>query len=418
MLPPARDRPTRAVRRWAGARAAPRLRRELGPWHDSPVTKVAVIGSTGSVGTQTLDVARHLGLGVEGLAAWRDADRLLAQASEFRPRLVSCSPEVADLVSPHLPPGTRLVTGVEGASAVASLEVDTVVAAVPGMAGLAPTAAALAAGRHVALANKEAMVVAGPLMRELAASSGARITPVDSEHSALYQCLLGEPREAVAGLVLTASGGPFREGPADLSRVTPQQALDHPNWSMGPKVTVDSATLFNKGLEVLEAHFLFDMPLELIEVVVHPESLVHGLVRFRDGSIKAQVGPHDMRLPIMYALAPERPPSALEPLPLLGTWRFEPPDERRFPSLRLAYRAGERGGLAPAYLNASDEVAVAAFLRGGLPFTAIPEVLAATLEEAPPEALTWASLPEADEHARAVASALVAGRTRAPAVGP
>jgi len=374
---------------------------------------IAVLGSTGSIGTQTLDVARHLGLRVRGLAAWRDADRLLAQAREFRPEVVSCAPEVADLVRPHLPPGTRLATGVEGAKEVATLEVDTVVAAITGMAGLKPTAAALAAGRHVALANKEAMVVAGPLMRGLAGAAGARITPVDSEHSALYQCLLGEPRDAVAGLVLTASGGPFREGPADLSAVTPQQALRHPNWSMGPKVTVDSATLFNKGLEVLEAHFLFDVPLARIEVVVHPESLVHGLVRFRDGSIKAQVGPHDMRLPIMYALAPERPPSLLEPLPLAGTWRFEPPDERRFPCLRLAYEAGERGGLAPAYVNAADEVAVEEFLAGRLPFTGIADVVAGALEAAPPGDLTWDALEDADAHARELARALAARRARA-----
>jgi len=350
---------------------------------------------------------------VRGLAAWRDADRLLAQAREFRPEVVSCAPEVADLVRPHLPPGTRLATGVEGAKEVATLEVDTVVAAITGMAGLKPPAAALAAGRHVALANKEAMVVAGPLMRGLAGAAGARITPVDSEHSALYQCLLGEPRDAVAGLVLTASGGPFREGPADLSAVTPQQALRHPNWSMGPKVTVDSATLFNKGLEVLEAHFLFDVPLARIEVVVHPESLVHGLVRFRDGSIKAQVGPHDMRLPIMYALAPERPPSLLEPLPLAGTWRFEPPDERRFPCLRLAYEAGERGGLAPAYVNAADEVAVEEFLAGRLPFTGIADVVAGALEAAPPGDLTWDALEDADAHARELARALAARRARA-----
>ncbi|HEX7039169.1 MAG TPA: 1-deoxy-D-xylulose-5-phosphate reductoisomerase [Trueperaceae bacterium] len=376
---------------------------------------IAVLGSTGSIGTQTLDVARHLGLRVRGLAAWRDVDGLLAQASELRPELVSCAPEVADLVRPHLPPGTRLAAGVEGAEEVAALEVDTVVAAITGMAGLRPTAAALAAGRHVALANKEAMVVAGPLMRELAGAHGGRITPVDSEHSALFQCLVGEPRDAVAGLVLTASGGPFRTGPADLSTVTPQQALSHPNWSMGPKVTVDSATLLNKGLEVLEAHFLFDVPLGAIEVVVHPESLVHGLVRFRDGSLKAQVGPHDMRLPIMYALAPERPPSLLEPLRLVGTWRFEPPDERRFPCLRLAYEAGRRGGLAPAYLSAADEVAVDAFLAGRLPFTGVPEVIAGTLAAAPEDRLSWDALPQADAHAREVASGLVARLTGAPA---
>lgn len=342
-----------------------------------------------------------------GLAAGRNAETLVAQANEFRPRIVSCSEDVADAVRPHLPAGTRMASGPMGAEDVAVLEVDAVVAAITGMAGLSSTAAALGAGRHVALANKESMVVAGPLMLELAASAGARITPVDSEHSAIYQCLVGEPKEAVASLVLTASGGPFRSGPADLTKVTPEQALDHPNWSMGPKVTVDSATLFNKGLEVLEAHFLFDVPLHDIEVVIHPQSLVHGMVRFRDGSIKAQVGPHDMRLPIMYALDPGRPGSGLGPLPLRGEWRFEEPDHARFPSLGLAYLAGEMGGLAPAYLNAADEVAVDAFLSGRLPFTGIPDVLRGVLEAARPGELTWDSVAAADERARALADEMV-----------
>lgn len=379
------------------------------------MASIAVLGSTGSIGTQTLEVARLLGLRVDGLAAGENAELLVAQAAEFRPRLVSCAPAVAASVRPHLPAGTRLATGPDGASEVATLEVDAVVAAITGMAGLAPTAAALAAGRHVALANKEAMVVAGPLMRALANESGAKITPVDSEHSALYQCLVGEPRDAVASLVLTASGGPFRTGPEDLSEVTPEQALAHPNWSMGPKVTVDSATLFNKGLEVLEAHFLFDMPLASIEVVVHPQSLVHGLVRFRDGSIKAQVGPHDMRLPIMYALDPGRPPSGLAPLPLTGTWDFQEPDLGRFPSLRLAYTAGESGGLAPTYLNAADEVAVPAFLTGDLPFTAVPEVLAGTLGATEVGEITWEGIADADAHARSVATELVSRLSRSAA---
>jgi 1-deoxy-D-xylulose-5-phosphate reductoisomerase len=261
---------------------------------------------------------------------------------------VACDAEVAGEVEGQLPPGTRLVAGPAGVEEVAALEADTVVAAIPGFRGLAPVRAALRAGRHVALANKEAMVCAGPLMWAEAEAHGARLTPVDSEHAALYQALLGEPPEGVERLVLTASGGPFRRAPADLSTVTPAQALDHPTWRMGPKVTIDSATLFNKGLEVLEAAFLFRLPLARIEVVVHPQSLVHGLVRFRDGSIKAQVGPHDMRLPIQYAItAPARPPVPLEPLPLAGEWTFEAPDTERFPALALAYAAGEAGGDAP-----------------------------------------------------------------------
>lgn len=372
------------------------------------MTRIAVLGSTGSIGRQTLDVARERGYAVVGLAAGHNAELLVAQALEFSPQLVSCDASVAAAVRPHLPPATRLVTGAGAAEAVATLEAEAVVAAIPGIAGLAPTETALAAGRHVALANKEAMVVAGPLMRRLALDNGARISPVDSEHSALFQCLVGEPRDRVARLVLTASGGPFLNGPDDLSAVTPEQALKHPNWGMGKKVTVDSATLFNKGLEVLEAHFLFDMPLGRIEVVVHPQSLVHGLVRFSDGAIKAVIGPHDMRLPILYAIAgPDRPPLVLAPLPLRGNWTFLEPDLRRFPSLGLAYQAGELGGLAPTYLNAADEVAVEAFLAGSLRFGDIPEVLAEVLAAAPRDELTREGIAEADREARAAARSVV-----------
>ncbi|HEX7004489.1 MAG TPA: 1-deoxy-D-xylulose-5-phosphate reductoisomerase [Trueperaceae bacterium] len=365
---------------------------------------ISILGSTGSIGTQALDVARWRGYRVRGLAAGRNWTSLLEQVREFGPELVSCDDSVADELRRELPPGTRLASGKEGAKEVAGLVVDSVVAAIPGMAGLEPTAHALAVGRHVALANKEAMVVAGPLMKDLATRSGGTITPLDSEHSALYQCLLGEDPGAVDALVLTASGGPFRQGPADLSNVTPEEALAHPNWSMGPKVTVDSATLFNKGLEVLEAHFLFEVPLERIEVVIHPQSLIHGLVRYADGSIKAQIGPHDMRLPIQYGIeGPRRPPLPLEPLPLQGEWQLLPPDVNRFPCLPLAYRAGEIGGLAPTYLNAADEVAVAAFLEGRLPFPAIARVLAEVLENAPAEPLSWSVLEEADRAARRLA---------------
>lgn len=376
---------------------------------DTPARqRLAVLGSTGSIGTQTLEVARWRGHRVVGLAAGTNAELLLAQALEFRPELVACDPAAAARIAPHLPPGTRLVAGEEGSAAVARLACDTVVAAIPGMAGLGPTRAALQAGRRVALANKEAMVVAGPLIWEAARSAGAAIVPVDSEHSALFQCLVGEDKASVAALVLTASGGPFRTGPEDLGQVTPQEALRHPNWAMGPKVTIDSATLFNKGLEVLEAHFLFELPLERIEVVIHPQSLVHGLVRFRDGSLKAQIGPHDMRVPIHYALShPHRPPVPLEPLPLAGSWEFHAPDLDRFPSLGLAYRAGELGGVAPTVLGAADEVAVAAFLAGRLRFDGIPRLLARVLAEHPTAELSWESLAEADVWARVRAEVLL-----------
>ena len=376
-----------------------------------PVKEIAVIGSTGSIGRQTLEVARWRGYRVAGLAAGGNAARLVEQLQQFEPQLVACHPEVKDQVEPYLPPGTRLVSGPEGVLEVAALPVDTVVSAIPGFAGLAPTRTALAEGRHVALANKEAMVIAGPLIWDQARSSGGRISPVDSEHSALFQCLVGEDHSDLEALVLTASGGPFRMGPDDLSMVTPGQALEHPNWSMGPKVTIDSATLFNKGLEVLEAHFLFEIDLDRIEVVIHPQSLVHGLARFNDGSIKAQIGPHDMRLPIQYAIEhPHRPTTPLVPLPLDGVWEFHPPDAKRFPSLQLAYRAGRRGGVAPSYLNAADEVAVEAFLAGSLPFTGIPEVLEEVLDQAPRQDLSWDSLQAANIEARRTASRIVEAR--------
>jgi 1-deoxy-D-xylulose-5-phosphate reductoisomerase len=367
--------------------------------------RISILGSTGSIGSQALDVARWRGYRVKGLAAGRNWRLLAEQAREFRPELVACSPRVAAHLEGELPPETRLTCGRDGVKEVAAMPVDTVIAAIPGMAGLEPTAHALRHGQHVALANKEAMVVAGPLMRKLADECKASITPLDSEHSALHQCLLGEDPESVAGLVLTASGGPFLEGPADLSAVTPEQALAHPNWSMGRKVTIDSATLFNKGLEVLEAHFLFSVPLDDIEVVIHPQSLIHGLVRFKDGSLKAQLGAHDMRLPIQFGIeGPARPATPLSPLPLMGEWRLLPPDRKRFPCLDLAFAAGRRGGVAPAYLNAADEIAVEAFLDGRLAFTAIADVIAEVLEQAPALELGWEALVEADGEARSLAA--------------
>ncbi|NBC95395.1 MAG: 1-deoxy-D-xylulose-5-phosphate reductoisomerase [Deinococcus-Thermus bacterium] len=373
--------------------------------------RVTVLGSTGSIGTQTLDVARMRGWRVTALAAGRNARALIAQAHDHRPDLVVCDPATRREVEGDLPAGTRLASGPDALRDAAAWPADTVVAAIPGMAGLAPVRAALEAGRHVALATKEAMVVAGPLVREAARRAEARITPVDSEHAGVAQLLLGERRHAVHRVVLTASGGPFREEPADLGDVTPEQALAHPTWRMGPKVTIDSATLFNKGLEVLEAHALFDLSLDEIEVVVHPQSLVHALIRYRDGSLKAQVGPHDMRLPILWGVeGVARPELPLPPLPLDGTWSFAPVDEARFPALGLAYEAGRRGGTAPAVLNAADEVAVAAFLEGRLPFLGIPEAIAAALDAVPAEALGWTALHEADAEARRATRAWIAER--------
>jgi 1-deoxy-D-xylulose-5-phosphate reductoisomerase len=363
------------------------------------VKKISILGSTGSIGTQTLDVARWRGYEVVGLAAGKNLELLLEQVNEFHPKVVWCDPSVVQTLKEHLPTGTELA---ENAEEVAVRETDTVVAAISGIAGLKPTLAALKAGHHVALANKEAMVVAGPLVWEVARKHHATLTPVDSEHSALFQCLVGEKRESVASLILTASGGPFRLAPEDLNHVTPEQALKHPNWSMGSKVTIDSATLFNKGLEVLEAHFLFELPLEQIEVVIHPQSIIHSLVRFKDGNLKAQIGPHDMRVPIHYAIEyPERPEIPLEPLPLRGTWELYEPDLKRFPSLALAYQAGRMGGVAPVALNAADEVAVEAFLKKKIRFTDIPVLLEKTLLQLENTSLGWESLEFTDSWARA-----------------
>lgn len=381
-----------------GVVRAPKQRLLIPPVHDEGVKRLSILGSTGSIGTQTLGVARWHGFEVVGLAAGKNIGLLLEQAREFRPQLVSCDPGVADEVRLGLPKGVRLTTA---AAEVAALGADTVVSAIPGFAGLAPTLAALRAGRHVALANKEAMVVAGPLVWAAARAHGARLTPVDSELSALYQCLLGEPPGEVDALILTASGGPFRLAPKNLERVTVEQALAHPNWSMGPKITIDSATLFNKGLEVLESHFFFELPLSKIEVVIHPQSLVHSLVRFRDGNLKAQIGPHDMRLPIQVALTtPQRPETPLGPLPLVGTWEFAPPDLTRFPCLALAYEAGRLGGTAPAVLNAADEVAVEAFRAERIGFTDIPRAIEHALSTVPSAELSWDAIPEADAAGR------------------
>lgn len=371
---------------------------------------VTVLGSTGSIGTQTLDVAERRGWRVERLAAGRNVARLVAQARRHDVREVVCHPDAYADVRAALGDAVDVRAGDEALEALAAAPADTVVAAIPGMAGVPPVLAAVRAGRHVALATKEAMVVAGPLVHAAARASGGRVTPVDSEHAGVAQLLLGERREAIDTIVLTASGGPFRDGPADLSTVTPDAALAHPTWAMGPRVTIDSATLFNKGLEVLEAHALFGFDLDAIEVVVHRQSWVHALVRFRDGSLKAQVGPHDMRLPILWGVEEDaRPTLDLAPFPLEGTWSFEPPDRSRFPALDLAYEAGRRGGVAPAVLNAADEVAVASFLDGALAFDAIPRLLAYALDAVPPAEATWEALRAADADARRVARDAIAG---------
>jgi 1-deoxy-D-xylulose-5-phosphate reductoisomerase len=347
---------------------------------DSPLTGrrlgLVVLGSTGSIGRQTIDVVRSLPgrFTVIGLAAGANVTLLEEQAREFRPRLICCDRE-----------GEYLRGRVSAAWATmeemaSHPDADLVVVATVGTTGLAPTLAALRAGKAVALANKEVLVIAGQLITTEAGRRGADLRPIDSEHSAIWQCLWGEQSHSIQRIILTASGGPFRDTPhEELDRVTAEQALRHPNWQMGQKITVDSATLLNKGLECIEARWLFDVPLDRIDVLLHRESIVHSLVEFRDGSVKAQLGVPDMRLPIQCALTyPERVPGTAVPrldLRRIGALSFGTPDMQRYPCLSLALEAGRRGGTFPAVLCAADEVAIQHFLAGHLRFTGIARVI-------------------------------------------
>jgi len=352
----------------------------------SGVKRLAILGSTGSIGRQTLEVVRALPqhFRIVALAAGHNVDLLAEQVGEFSPNFVGCGAGEQD--------GRALarLTGAGGEllsleDIAAHPEVDTVVIATSGKAGLKPVLAAVRAGKKVALANKEPLVMAGEIIMREAASSGASVLPVDSEHSAIWQCLNGETQGA-ARIILTASGGPFRDySPAQLKGVTVEQALAHPSWVMGKKVTIDSATLMNKGLEVIEAHWLFNMPVASIMVLVHPQSIIHSLVEFVDGSVKAQLGYPDMRLPIQYALSyPDRLPNA--ELPRLD-WSniteltLAPPDVETFPSLSLAIEAGRKGGTYPAVLCAADEEAVALFLSHRIRFTDIASLVERVLEQ-------------------------------------
>lgn len=354
---------------------------------------LAILGSTGSIGTQTLDVVRLFPdrFDVLALSANTNTEELLRQVQEFRPKCVVVEDEAAFAVmrTALSRADTRVLRGTEGLCEVATLDgVDTVVAAIVGVRGLLPVLEAVKAGRRIALANKEALVVAGALVRRLVAQSGSMVLPIDSEHSALLQCMVGESNASVERVVLTASGGPFRTLAADeFDDVTPEQALQHPNWTMGAKITIDSATMMNKGLEVIEARWLFDLRPEQIRVLVHPQSLVHSMVTFADGSTKAQIGVPDMRVPIQYALTyPERWPA---PHPrvdwmTVASLDFEQPDPERFPCLELAYAALEAGGTAPAILNAANEEAVARFLGHQIRFTDIPRLIEEALAQVNP----------------------------------
>ena len=379
---------------------------------------VAVLGSTGSVGTQTLDVVdRNPDLfRVVALGAHSSIDALAAQAERYRPAVVVIGDDaLADQMRDALPPGTRLLVGTDGLAEAATLA-DAVMNAVVGFAGLPVTIAALEAGKRLALANKESLIAAGPVVRKARQTPGAELIPVDSEHGAIHQCLRsGQPTE-VARLVLTASGGPFRgRAKNDLARVTIDDALAHPTWQMGPKITVDSSTLMNKGLEVIEAHELFGVGYDHIDVVVHPESIVHSMVTFRDGSTIAQLSDPDMRLPIGYAMGcPDRLPTAFGALDWAAARQlnFEPPDRDAFPALGLAYAAGARGGVTPTWLSAANEVAVDAFLHGHITWQAIVSVIEEVVASAP-DAIpgTVEDVLDADFSARDLARRAVAART-------
>jgi 1-deoxy-D-xylulose-5-phosphate reductoisomerase len=376
--------------------------------------RLLILGSTGSIGTQALDiVARDPELELVGLSAERSADALVEQAVHFGVGRVALADPDAGARAAEVWTDGEVLVGAEGlVRLVVESGADLVLNALVGSAGLGPTVATLGEGIDLALANKESLVVGGELVMALAEATGAQILPVDSEHSALHQLLAGEQPGAVEKLVLTASGGPFRgRTRAELEDVAVDDALAHPTWDMGGKITIDSATLMNKGLEVIEAHHLFGVPYARIDVVVHPQSIVHGLVTLCDGAALAHLGHPDMRVPISYALHhPDRVDVPVRPLDLaeVGALTFEPVDDDAFPCLGLARAAAVAGGTAPCVLNAANEVAVHAFLAGGLSFLGIASVIERTLEALPAAPVrAFESLYEADRGARAVAAQLV-----------
>ncbi len=383
---------------------------------------VAILGSTGSIGQSTLNIVESYPerFAVASLAAGRNIDAAFDQCIRWRPRVVSmASEELAAALARRLRDkgvtATEVVWGSEGAVRVATVpEVDFVVSAIVGVAGLEATYAAVRAGKTIGLANKEAMVAAGEILTAAAREKNVALLPIDSEHNAIHQCMRAGARREVRQIWLTASGGPFRTLPApEFRNITVEQALHHPTWVMGRRITIDSATLLNKGLEIIEACRLFDLPPSAIKVTVHPQSTVHSLVEYVDGSLLAQISVTDMRLPILYALSyPERVPSDLRfDMASLADLHFEPPDLERFPCLRLAYEAAEKGGAHAIALNAADEIAVQAFLERVIPFTGIPDtigqVLQATRETHP---ATIKEVLALDGQARELAREVLAGR--------
>jgi 1-deoxy-D-xylulose-5-phosphate reductoisomerase len=351
--------------------------------------RVILLGSSGSIGESTCKVARALPekMKIVGLAVAKSTDRLLEQAQEFGVKALAVSDsQAAENVKSRLPSGAKFYSGSDGLTRmVEETQADMVLVAIVGTAGLAPALAALESGKDLAVASKEILVLAGSAVMAEAKKRGKQILPVDSEHNAIFQCLQGANGKEVRKVILTASGGPFRQSSSqEMEKVTVAQALKHPTWSMGKKITIDSATMFNKGLEMIEAHWLFGLPMSRVDVVVHPQSIVHSMVEFIDGSVLAQLSVTDMCFPIQYAVTyPERMPSGLPPLDLakLGNLSFEAPDEKRFPALRLAREAGEAGGTLPGVFNAANEVAVEAFLEGRISFPRIWGMVESVMQE-------------------------------------
>jgi len=382
--------------------------------------RLAILGSTGSIGVNTLEIVRQFPerFGIVSLSAGLNIQLLKHQILQFRPKLVSVlNKELSEVLQKELSHiSVEIVHGVEGLIQVATHpEVDQVVSAIVGAVGLIPTLSAIKTGKAIALANKEPLVMAGKIVIEEAKKNKTQILPVDSEHSAIFQALLGHQKEEVNRLILTASGGPFLNLPISrLQEVTVKEALDHPHWEMGKKITIDSASLMNKGLEVIEAHWLFDIPVEKIVVQIHPQSVVHSMVEYIDGSIVAQMGITDMRIPISYALSfPQRLPINLPPLDFsqCGALTFSAPDPDRFPCLRLAYRSIDIGETMPSILNAANEVAVNAFLEGSLKFTGIPLLLQRVMEEHEVKRVqTVEDILRADHWARERAKHIIEGR--------
>lgn len=379
--------------------------------------KIVILGSTGSIGQQTINVCEQYPehFKVVGLSTNRQIDLLKEQIKETRPVAVAVGDLALTVELATALTGTEVTVycGLDGLLSLCRLEeADTVVNAIVGSIGLRPTLTSLEKGKNLCLSNKESLVVGGELVTNLAKKKKIPIIPIDSEHSAIFQCLQGEKISQVEKIIITGSGGPFRgKKSKDLKNVAVDQALAHPRWKMGKKITVDSATLMNKGLEVIEAHFLFGLPYEAIEVVIHPESIVHSMVQFKDGSIVAQLAPPDMRLPIQYALTyPERMPSPVKAASLvdIGSLNFEQPDLKTFPSLKYSYEAAKAGKTYPAVLNAANEEAVAAFLQERIGFLDIAKVIYETLEDhQPQEVVDLSSLEEAERWAREKASALI-----------